>query len=79
MEDFPDDAARWTGKKVGEIEDIPEDIENKWDNAVEDVEDVPDDVAGWVGRRVGGAERFGDNIADSYHEGRDDARYGDDY
>src|ERR1700761_5954124 len=49
--DFPDDAARWTGRKVGEVEDIPQDIENdydrakwgvenKFDNAVDDVEDI---------------------------------------
>jgi len=35
---------RWGGRKVQEVEDIPEDIENKWDSAVDDVEDSGD----WV-------------------------------
>lgn len=68
------------------MEDIPQDIERKWDDGVQDVEDIPDDVAGWAGRRVGDVERFGDdvdrfgdNIDDSYDQGRDDARYRDDY
>jgi hypothetical protein len=86
VEDFPEDAARWTGKKVGEVEDIPQDIENKWDDTVQDVEDIPEDAAGWAGRRVGDVERygddvdrFGDNLDNSYDQGRDDARYRDDY
>jgi hypothetical protein len=85
VQDFPDDAARWTGQKVGEIEDIPEDIDRKWDNAVQDVEDVPEDVAGWAGRKVGDVEefgddvgRFGDNLDNSYDQGRNEARYDDD-
>ncbi|KAK5051568.1 hypothetical protein LTR84_003220 [Exophiala bonariae] len=79
VEDFPEDAARWTGRKVGEVEDIPQDIENKWDDGVQDVEDIPEDVAGWAGRRVGDVERLGDEVDDSYDQGRDDARYGDNY
>ncbi|KIW05681.1 uncharacterized protein PV09_03544 [Verruconis gallopava] len=77
--DFPDNAARWTGEKVGEVEAIPQDIEYdydraKWDaearidNAVQDVEDVPDDVAGWVGEKVGEVERFDDRV-DAYKDG----------
>lgn len=82
--------------QVGEVEDIPQDIENdydrvkygmenKWDNAVQDVEDVPEDVAGFVGAGVGRVERwgddvdrFGDNMDNAYDQGRDDGRYGDD-
>ncbi|KEF57024.1 uncharacterized protein A1O9_07214 [Exophiala aquamarina CBS 119918] len=86
VEDFPEDAVRWTGRKVGEVENVPQDIEKKWDDGVQDVEAVPDDVAGLAGRRVGDVERFGDdvdrygdNIADSYDQGRNDARYRDDY
>ncbi|OQV10456.1 WW domain-containing protein isoform 2 [Cladophialophora immunda] len=56
VENFPDNAARWTGEKVQEVEDIPQDVDRKWDNAVQDVEDVPDDVAGWAGRKVGDVE-----------------------
>ncbi|GFF40542.1 hypothetical protein IFM58399_05960 [Aspergillus lentulus] len=84
-EDFPEDAARWTGEKVGEVEAIPENIEqrwdrtedrieNKWDNAVDDVEDFPENAAEWTGRRVGEVEQFGDNIDNAYDEGRAEGR-----
>lgn len=43
VEDFPENAARWTGEKVQEVEDIPQDIENRWD-------DAEDDVAAFGGR-----------------------------
>ncbi|KIW88473.1 uncharacterized protein Z519_11042 [Cladophialophora bantiana CBS 173.52] len=79
VENFPDNAARWTGEKVQEVEDIPQDIDRKWDNAVQDVEDVPEDVAGWAGRKVGDVERFGDDVDNAYDQGRDDARYDDNY
>ncbi|KIW40291.1 uncharacterized protein PV06_07502 [Exophiala oligosperma] len=79
VEDFPEDAARWTGRKVQDVEDIPQDIENKWDNGVQDVEDVPEDVAGWAGGKIGDAERFGDNVDNAYDQGRDESRYDDDY
>jgi hypothetical protein len=103
VEDFPEDAARWTGEKVcallsclqtdadnhgyqvGEVERIPENIEqgwdrtedrieNKWDNAVDDVEDFPENAAGWAGRKVGEVEQFGDNIDYAYDEGRAEGR-----
>lgn len=44
VENLPEDAAYWTGEKVGEVEAIPGRIENKFDDAVQDVEDIPDDV-----------------------------------
>lgn len=85
VEDIPEDAAQWTGRKVGEVEDIPHDIEQGFDrfgdrieNGVQDVEDIPEDVAGWAGDKVGDVERFGDNIDDAYDAGRDEGRYGDD-
>jgi len=79
VEDFPEDAAGWTGRKVQEVEDIPQDVENKWDNGVQDVEDIPEDVAGWTGRKVGDVERFDDNVDNSYDQGRNEERYDDDY
>lgn len=78
VENFPDNAARWTGEKVQEVEDIPQDVDRKWDNFKDDVEDIPDDVAYGVGDAVGGVERFGDNIDNAYDDGRDDQRYDDD-
>ena len=84
VEDFPEDAAQWTGSKVQEVEDIPEDVAGWTGRKVEEVEDIPDDVAGWAGRRVQGVEDFGDKIEDSYDDvqgayenGKDD-RYADD-
>nr|POE78051.1 hypothetical protein CFP56_09692 [Quercus suber] len=85
VEDFPEDAAEWTGRKVGEVEDIPQNVEQGfdrfgnrveqgWDNAVEDVEDAPENVAEWVGDKVGGVERFGDNIDNAYDEGKFEGR-----
>jgi len=78
VENFPDNAARWTGDEVQRVEDVPERFERKWDDGVQDVEDVPDDVAGWTGRKVGDVERFDDNIDNSYDQGRDEQRYDDD-
>lgn len=60
---------------MGEVEQIPENVEQgfdrfgdrverKWDNAVDDVEDAPENVAGWVGEKVGDVERFGDDVQD---------------
>jgi len=77
IENFPEDAAQWTGNKVQEVEDIPEDIERKWDNAKQDVEDVPEDIAYGVGDIVGGVDRFGNRMDNAYDDGRDDRRYDD--
>ncbi|KAK4545101.1 hypothetical protein LTR36_003652 [Oleoguttula mirabilis] len=88
VEDFPDNAAQWTGRKVGEVEDIPQDveqgfdrfgnrIENGFDNMRDDVEDAPEDVAGWAGRKVGDVERFDDNVDNSYDQGKFEGRNDD--
>ncbi|KAK3625330.1 hypothetical protein LTR56_020495 [Elasticomyces elasticus] len=84
VEDFPENAARWTGEKVGEVEDIPQDIEqgfdrfgNKIENGFDDVVDAPEEVAGWAGRKVGDVERFDDNVDNAYDQGKDDQRYDD--
>nr|POF27642.1 hypothetical protein CFP56_71451 [Quercus suber] len=85
VEDFPEDAAEWTGRKVGEVEDIPQDVEQGfdrfgnrveqgWDNTVNDVEDAPENIAEWVGEKVGGVERFGDNLDNAYDEGKAEGR-----
>ena len=72
VENFPDNAANWTGRKVGEVEDIPQDIEqgydrakygmeNKFDNAVEDVADIPQDIGqGVEGVASWVGRKFGD-------------------
>ena len=60
------------------MEDIPYDVERKWDNGVQDVEDIPEDVAGWAGREEGRVERFDDNLDNAFDQGRDEERYDDD-
>ena len=81
--DFPEDAAEWTGRRVGEVEQIPDNIEQgfdrfgdgierKWDDAVDDVEDAPENVANWAGEKVGDVERFGDDV-ENYGDGIGDA------
>lgn len=79
VEDFPEDAAGWAGRKVQDVEDVPYDVRNDYDDARQDVEDVPDDVAGWAGRKVGDVDRFDDNIDNAYDQGRDEQRYDDRY
>ncbi|EPQ55021.1 hypothetical protein GLOTRDRAFT_138746 [Gloeophyllum trabeum ATCC 11539] len=72
VENFPDNAARWTGEKVGEVENIPQDVEtdydrakygveNTVDDAVQGVEDIPQDV----GRGVDDAANWaGEKVGD---------------
>ncbi|KAL4894575.1 hypothetical protein BDV59DRAFT_200912 [Aspergillus ambiguus] len=80
VEDFPEDAAQWTGEKVGEVEQIPENIEqdwdraedrveNGWDNFENDIENAPENAAEWVGEEVGEAEQFGDRMENAYEQG----------
>ena len=83
FENAPENAAEWTGRKVGEVENIPNDVEQdfdrfgdgverKWDNAVDDVEDAPENAANWVGEKVGDVERFGDDV-ENYGDRLDNA------
>lgn len=71
--DFPENAAEWTGERVGEAEQLPEraeegfdefgdGVERKWDGAVEGVEEAPENVAEWVGEGVGEVQGFGDDV-----------------
>lgn len=80
-----DSASQWAGRRVGEVEDIPQDVEQGfdrfgnrveqgWDNTVENVEDAPESLAHWGGEKVGDVERFDDRVEDSYDEGRYEGR-----
>jgi hypothetical protein len=52
--DFPENAARWTGEKVGEVEDIPENIEEGFDR---------------FGNRIeNGFDNVGDRIQDGWND-----------
>ncbi|KAL3469594.1 hypothetical protein BJX99DRAFT_241050 [Aspergillus californicus] len=84
VEDFPEDAARWTGEAVGEVEQVPDRIEDGFDDigdniedAVDDVEDFPEDAARWTGEKVGEVEQFGDNMENAYDQGEAEGRSDD--
>lgn len=88
-QDFPENAAHWTGEKVGEAEEFPDRVEqgwdnledrteDKWDNAVDNVEDFPENTAEWTGEKVGAVESFGDDMGDAYDAGEEEGR-GDDW
>ncbi|OJJ79609.1 WW domain-containing protein [Aspergillus glaucus CBS 516.65] len=90
VQDFPENAAHWTGEKVGEAEEIPDNIEegwdrfgdkveNSWDSTVDNVEDAPENVAEWTGEKVGAVESFGSDIGDAYDEGEAEGRGDDDW
>ncbi|KAI5784709.1 WW domain protein [Geopyxis carbonaria] len=79
VEYFPENAAGWVGDKVGEVESIPQNIEQDWDNAEQDVEYFPENAAGWVGDKVGAVEGEFDAIDNSYDAGRAEGRMGEDY
>lgn len=65
--------------QVGEVQGGWDRAENKFDNAVDDVEEFPENVAGWAGEKVGDAERFGDNMENAYDDGKEEGRYGERY
>lgn len=82
-EEFPENAAEWTGRRVGDVEQMPENVEQdfdqfgdsverKWDNAEEDVEDAPENAAEWVGEQIGDVEKFGDDV-ENYGDGLENA------
>ncbi|KAL1880091.1 hypothetical protein Daus18300_001454 [Diaporthe australafricana] len=52
VEEFPEDAARWTGEAVGEVEAVPDRVEEGWDRTEENVEE------GW--------DRAGENIEEGW-------------
>ncbi|RMD41441.1 hypothetical protein DV735_g3702, partial [Chaetothyriales sp. CBS 134920] len=62
----PDNAARWTGEKVQEVEDIPGDVDRWGRRKVQEVEDIPEDVAGWTGRKVQQVEDIPQDIAGGF-------------
>ena len=77
VENFPDNAANWTGRKVGEVEDIPQDVEqdfdrakygmeNKFENAEQDVENFPNNAANWAGRKVDEVEDIPQDIGQGF-------------
>ncbi|KAJ4377738.1 hypothetical protein N0V83_000568 [Neocucurbitaria cava] len=52
VENFPENAAGWTGEQVGRVENFDDRVENRVDNAVDDVEDLPENAARWTGEKV---------------------------
>ena len=78
-------ATEWTGRRVGEVEDIPQDIEDdfdrfgnsveqRWDSAEDDIKNAPENAAGWMGEKIGEVENCGDDIDSAYDQGRYEGR-----
>lgn len=76
--DAPDDMARWAGRKVQDVEDVPQDVDNdvrRFDNRVDQgLDNAVDDVAGGVGDVVGSVDRFGDGVDNSFQQGEQQGR-----
>ena len=51
--------ANWTGEQVGRVE-------NKYDDAVDDVENFPENAARWTGDKVQAVEDIPDNIENKW-------------
>jgi hypothetical protein len=76
VEEFPEDAARWTGEAVGEVEAVPDRVEEVWDRAEENVEEGWDRAGenieeGWERTEENveeGWDRAGENIEDGWDE-----------
>lgn len=66
VENFPENAANWTGQQVGNVENFGDRVENKWDNAVNDVEDFPEDAARWTGEKVQEVEDIPQDIENKW-------------
>jgi hypothetical protein len=73
VEDAPEMAAQWMGRKVQDVDDVADDaedwkdreeyrVERKWDDGVQDVEDAPENVARWFGRKVQDVEDIPQDI-----------------
>lgn len=73
VQNFPDNAARWTGEKVQDVENIPGDVEGAWDRTenridndinqdIQNVEDFPEDAARWTGEKVQDVENIPGDI-----------------
>ncbi|KAJ4985324.1 hypothetical protein SVAN01_09175 [Stagonosporopsis vannaccii] len=74
IENFPENAANWTGEQVGNIENFGDKVEDKWDNAVDDVENFPENAANWTGEQVGRVENFGDDVENKWDDAVDDVQ-----
>ncbi|KZT23594.1 hypothetical protein NEOLEDRAFT_1136395 [Neolentinus lepideus HHB14362 ss-1] len=73
VENFPDNAARWTGEKVGEVENIPQNVENDYDRAKYGVENDYDRAKYGVENTVDGAIQGVEDIPRDIGRGVDDA------
>lgn len=64
MDNFPENAANWTGRKVGEVEDIPQDVEygvGRFDNRVDqgDPESSHGSECTWANENLGRFQQRG--------------------
>lgn len=73
VEDFPEDAARWTGEAVGKVESVPDRVEYGFDRAEDhveyDVDRVEDKVENGWDNTVDAVEDAPENLAEWVGEG----------
>ena len=78
VENFPENASRWTGEQVGRAENFGDDVEQKWDDGVQDVEDFPENAARWTGEKVQEVEDIPQDIENKWDNMTDGVeRFGD--
>lgn len=73
VEDAPEDAARWAGRKVEDVEDAPEDVARWAGRKVQDVEDIPQDIEGGFDRFGERVDNRWDNAVDAVEDAPEDA------
>ncbi|TFK51141.1 hypothetical protein OE88DRAFT_1808621 [Heliocybe sulcata] len=73
VEEFPNNAARWTGEAVGDVENIPQDVDNDYERAKCNVENDYDQAKYGVENTVDGAIQGVEDIPQDIGRGVDDA------
>ncbi|KAF4301289.1 ww domain protein [Botryosphaeria dothidea] len=73
VEEFPENAARWTGEAIGTVEDIPQDVEQSWDRTEDRVEQGWDNAENRVEQGWDNAENNVEQGWDSTVEAVEDA------
>jgi hypothetical protein len=63
---LPENAAGWTGEQVGRVENLGDDVEQKWDNTVDDIENFPENAAEWTGEKVQEVEDIPEDIENKW-------------
>ncbi|KAM3076312.1 hypothetical protein ACMFMF_005645 [Clarireedia jacksonii] len=71
IENAPYNAANWTGEQVDRLERLDDRVDQKVDNAIDDVENAPENIANWTGYKVQEVEDIPQNIENRWDNGVD--------